>query len=67
MWLEMSVDDKLLQFTSFLSHMRKDYRLGAIVGIYIIFKNVNVARHEFIEGDSDRHIDRGSYELKQSR
>lgn len=39
MWLQLSVDDKLLQFASFLSHMRKDYRLGAIVGVYIIFKN----------------------------
>ena len=39
MWLQLSVDDKLLQFASFLSHMRKDYRLGAIVGVYVLFKN----------------------------
>ena len=38
-WLSLSTDDKLLQFASFLSHMRKDYRLGAIVGVYILFKN----------------------------
>ena len=38
-WLSLSIDDKLLQFASFLSHMRKDYRLGAIVGVYILFKN----------------------------
>lgn len=45
MWLGLSVDDKLLQFASFLSHMRKDYRLGAIVGVYILFTN-NRAHHE---------------------
>jgi hypothetical protein len=39
MWLQLTVDEKLLQYTSFLSHMRKDYRLGAIVGVYILFKN----------------------------
>lgn len=39
MWLQLSIDDKLLQFASFLSHIRKDYRLGAIVGVYILFKN----------------------------
>ena len=39
MWLQLSIDDKLLQFASFLSHMRKDYRLGAIVGVYVLFKN----------------------------
>lgn len=38
-WLQLSIDDKLLQFASFLSHMRKDYRLGAIVGVYILYKN----------------------------
>ena len=45
MWLGLSVDDKLLQFASFLSHMRKDYRLGAIVGVFILFTN-NRAHHE---------------------
>lgn len=39
MWLQLSIDDKLLQYTSFLSHIRKDYRLGAIVGIFILIKN----------------------------
>lgn len=39
MWLGLSIDDKLLQFASFLSHMRKDYRLGAIVGVFILFTN----------------------------
>ena len=39
MWLQLTIDDKLLQFASFLSHMRKDYRLGAIVGVYCLFKS----------------------------
>lgn len=39
MWLQLSVDDKLLQFASFLSHLRKDFRLGAIVGVYLLLKN----------------------------
>jgi hypothetical protein len=42
MWLGLSIDDKLLQFASFLSHMRKDYRLGAIVGVFILFTNNKV-------------------------
>ena len=63
MWLQLSIDDKLLQFASFLSHMRKDYRLGAIVGVYILFKN---NRHEssapgmtgtFSNPNSTRHDD----------
>ena len=35
----MSTEDKLLQFTSFLSHMRKDLRLGGLTGIYLLVKN----------------------------
>ena len=38
-WMRLNIEDKLLQFTSFLSNMRKDLRLGGLVGIYIIFKN----------------------------
>jgi hypothetical protein len=41
LWLRLSSDDKLLQFASFLSHMRKDFRLGSIVGVYILLKNSN--------------------------
>ena len=38
-WMRLSVEDKLLQFTSFLANMRKDLRLGGLVGVYIVFKN----------------------------
>lgn len=38
-WMKLTIDDKLLQFTSFLSNMRKDLRLGGLVGIYILYKN----------------------------
>jgi hypothetical protein len=38
-WLKLSVEDKLLQFTSYLSNMRKDLRLGGLTGIYILFKS----------------------------
>ena len=38
-WMRLSVEDKLLQFTSFLANMRKDLKLGGLVGIYLIFKN----------------------------
>lgn len=38
-WLSLRLDEKLLQYTSFLSHMRKDYRLGAIVGLYVLISN----------------------------
>jgi hypothetical protein len=38
-WMKLGIDDKLLQFTSFLSNMRKDLRLGGITGIYILYKN----------------------------
>jgi hypothetical protein len=40
-WLRLSVDDKLLQFASFLSNMRKDLRLGAVVGLDRIFAASN--------------------------
>lgn len=42
-WLHLRLDEKLLQYTSFLSHMRKDYRLGAIVGIWVLISN---SRHQ---------------------
>ena len=38
-WLRLTADEKLLQFASFLAHMRKDYRLGAIVGVYLLIEN----------------------------
>jgi hypothetical protein len=38
-WMNFSIEDKLLQFASFLSHMRKDLRLGGLIGIYLILKN----------------------------
>lgn len=38
-WMRLSVEDKLLQFTSYLSNMRKDLRLGGLVGVYILIKN----------------------------
>jgi hypothetical protein len=38
-WMRLSIEDKLLQFTSFLANMRKDLKLGGLVGIYLIFKN----------------------------
>ena len=37
--MRLTIEDKLLQFTSFLANMRKDLRLGGLVGIYLIFKN----------------------------
>jgi hypothetical protein len=33
-WLGLSLVDKVLQFTSLLQHMRKDIRLGGLVGVY---------------------------------
>ena len=41
-WLNLSFEDKLLQFASFLSHMRKDLRLGGLTGIYLLLKNNQV-------------------------
>ena len=38
-WLQLSIEDKLLQFASFLSNMRKDLRLGGVVGVYLVLKN----------------------------
>jgi hypothetical protein len=38
-WMRLSLEDKLLQFASFLSNMRKDLRLGGLIGVYQIFKN----------------------------
>ena len=38
-WMRLTLEDKLLQFTSFLANMRKDLKLGGLVGIYLIFKN----------------------------
>ncbi len=40
-WMKLSIEDKLLQFASFLANMRKDLKLGGLVGIYVIFKNNN--------------------------
>jgi hypothetical protein len=37
--MRLGIEDKLLQFTSFLANMRKDLRLGGLVGIYLVFKN----------------------------
>jgi hypothetical protein len=38
-WMKLGVEDKLLQFANYLSNMRKDLKLGGLVGIYVIFKN----------------------------
>lgn len=38
-WNRLSLEDKLLQFASFLSNMRKDLRLGGLVGVYLMLKN----------------------------
>lgn len=38
-WMRLNIEDKLLQFTSFLANMRKDLKLGGLVGIYLVFKN----------------------------
>lgn len=56
-WLQLSIDDKLLQFASFLSHMRKDYRLGAIVGVYTLFKNNSEANDGALTAGSREHSD----------
>jgi hypothetical protein len=39
----MQIEDKVLQFASFISNMRKDLRLGGLVGIYLIIKNDQVS------------------------
>ena len=38
-WNKLNTEDKLLQFASFLSNMRKDLRLGGLVGVYLMLKN----------------------------
>jgi hypothetical protein len=38
-WQQFTIDDKLLQFASFLSNMRKDLRLGGLVGIFLLVRN----------------------------
>ena len=37
-WLGMAVQDKLLQFASMLQNMRKDLRLGGLVGLYQLLR-----------------------------
>ena len=37
-WMTLTVVDKILQFTSLLQHMRKDIRLGGLVGIFQLIK-----------------------------
>ena len=37
-WIQMTVQDKLLQFASMLQNMRKDLRLGGLVGIYQLLR-----------------------------
>lgn len=46
-WYACQVEDKLLHLASFLQHMRKDLRLGGIVGIYLILRG-NVVNDEVI-------------------
>ncbi len=41
-FMSLAIEDKLLQFASFLSHMRKDLRLGGLVGIYILLQQNHV-------------------------
>lgn len=41
-WIKLALEDKLLQFASFLSHMSKDLRLGGLTGIYLLIKNNDV-------------------------
>ena len=41
-WHQLQVDDKILQFASFMTHMRKDYRLGGLIGISMLLKNSDV-------------------------
>ncbi len=38
-WQQLSIEDKLLQFASFLSNMRKDLRLGGVTGVFLVFKS----------------------------
>ena len=38
-WMALTLVDKILQFTSLLQHMRKDIRLGGLVGIYQLIKD----------------------------
>jgi len=37
-WLALNLVDKVLQFASLLQHMRKDIRLGGLVGIFQLIK-----------------------------
>lgn len=37
-WLKLKVTEKILQFTSLLSHMRKDIKLGGVICLHQILK-----------------------------
>ena len=37
-WLQLTYQDKLLQFTSMLQNVRKDLRLGGLIGIYQLMR-----------------------------
>ena len=37
-WVTLTFQDKLLQFTSMLQNMRKDLRLGGLIGIYQLIR-----------------------------
>jgi len=37
-WLKLSATEKILQFTSLLSHMRKDIKLGGVICLHQILK-----------------------------
>jgi len=36
-WLHMQIEEKVLNLASLVTHMRKDLRLGAVVGMYLMF------------------------------
>jgi hypothetical protein len=38
-WLNYSIHDKLIQFAGMLQNMRRDLRLGGIIGIYRLLKS----------------------------
>ena len=40
-WMTMQLHDKMLQFASMLSNMRKDLRLGGLVGMYQLLRGEN--------------------------
>lgn len=44
----MELSDKILQFTSLLSHQRKDVRLGSVISLFLALSKNEVTDEEVI-------------------